>query len=91
MQKDFNKKEEDFSSLADYNAYLEMVEDIIYNLSNNVDVVGTNKRIAEYKEVNRDFINKNRHRISREAQEIQVSRRLSAPWCRKWHYICTIS
>ena len=58
--KDFNKKEEDFEQLSEWNDYLEMVEDIIFNLTNGVDILGTNKRIAEYKERNKDFITKNR-------------------------------
>ena len=59
--KDFNKKEEDFDDLAEYNDYLEMVEDIVFNLANGVDTLATNKRIAEYKERNKEFINKNRY------------------------------
>ena len=59
--KDFNKKEEDFEQLSEWNDYLEMVEDIIFNLTNGVDILGTNKRIAEYKERNKDFISKNRY------------------------------
>ena len=34
--KDFNKQEEDFETLREYNDYLEMVEDIIFNLTNNL-------------------------------------------------------
>ena len=43
--KDFNKQEEDFESLRDYNDHLEMVEDIIINLTNNLDILETNKKI----------------------------------------------
>ncbi|KAL3288417.1 hypothetical protein HHI36_002863 [Cryptolaemus montrouzieri] len=42
--RDFNKKEEDFNSLREYNDYLEEVETIIYNLCNNIDVTETNKK-----------------------------------------------
>jgi CDK-activating kinase assembly factor MAT1 len=48
-----------------------MVEDLIYNLSNNIDLLDTAKRIADYKEKNKDFIAKNRHRQSKEALELQ--------------------
>lgn len=48
-----------------------MVEDIIFNLSNNIDILETNKKIAEYKEKNKELINKNRYKVSREALEIQ--------------------
>ena len=60
MFRDFNKRQEDFGCLRDYNNYLEFVEDIIYNLSNNIDIVETNKKIHTYKEVNKEQIMKNR-------------------------------
>ncbi len=37
-----------------------MVEDIIFNLANNIDIVETNKKIQVYKEVNKEQILKNR-------------------------------
>ena len=43
--KDFNKLQEDFDSLREYNDYLEMVEDIIFNLCNNIDVTETEKKV----------------------------------------------
>jgi len=46
--KDFNKKEEDFDSLEEYNDYLELVEDIIYNLTNNINVEATKKKIGTF-------------------------------------------
>ena len=70
--KDFNKKEEDFDQLSEWNDYLEMVEDIIFNLTNGVDILGTNKRIAEYKERNKDFITKNRFVHDNEMSELNV-------------------
>lgn len=63
-------KREDFDDLRAYNDYLEMVEDIIFNLCNNIDILETNKRIAEYKDKNKDFITKNRHRQSQESLEL---------------------
>lgn len=47
-----------------------MIEDIIFNLSNNIDIVETNKRIADYKDRNKEFITKNRHRQSKEQLEL---------------------
>jgi hypothetical protein len=41
--RDINKKEWDFSILREYNDYLEEVETIIYNLTNNVGVSATKK------------------------------------------------
>ena len=68
--KDFNKQEEDFDSLREYNDYLEMVEDIIFNLSNNLDTLETNKKIQQYKEENKTAIIKNRSKMSRDALEL---------------------
>ncbi|OWR46937.1 CDK-activating kinase assembly factor MAT1 [Danaus plexippus] len=69
--KDFNKKEEDFSTLREYNDYLEEIEVIIYNLVNNIDVVGTNKRIEQYKRDNKELIMKNKAKIGREEIELE--------------------
>ena len=68
--KDFNKQEEDFESLREYNDYLEMVEDIIFNLTNNLDILETNKKIQLYKDENKDNIMKNRSRLSKDALEL---------------------
>lgn len=69
--RDFNKKEEDFESLRDYNDYLEDVETIIYNLANNIDVIETNKKIEQYKRDNKDLILKNKTRLGRKEHEIE--------------------
>ncbi|KAJ7445761.1 CDK-activating kinase assembly factor [Mycena galericulata] len=52
IAKEFNKRLEDFQSLREYNDYLEDVEDITFNLINDVDPVGTEARIAAYREAN---------------------------------------
>jgi len=69
--KDFNRQREDFETLFDYNDYLEMIEDIIFNLTNNIDILETNKKIQAYKEQNKDQIIKNRSKHSRDALEIE--------------------
>lgn len=69
--RDFNKKEEDFSTLREYNDYLEDVETIIYNLANNVDVIATNKKIEQYKKENKELILKNKSKIGREEIELE--------------------
>ena len=69
--KDFNKKEEDFNSLDDYNNYLEEVETIIFNLTNNIDVIEMNKKIEQYKRENKDVILKNKTKIGREEYELE--------------------
>nr|CAH7744141.1 unnamed protein product [Callosobruchus chinensis] len=69
--RDFNKKEEDFATLKEYNDYLEEVESIIYNLTNNIDVVNTNKRIEQYKRDNKDQIMKNKGKLGRDEYELE--------------------
>ncbi|KAG7296643.1 hypothetical protein JYU34_020463 [Plutella xylostella] len=69
--KDYNKKEEDFATLREYNDYLEEIETIIFNLTNNIDIVGTNKRIEQYKRDNKELIMKNKVKIGREELELE--------------------
>lgn len=60
--KDFNKREEDFETLNDFNEYLEEVENIIFNLTNNIEIIATNQRIDQFKKENKDIIAKNKAR-----------------------------
>lgn len=70
--RDFNKKEEDFATLRDYNDYLEEVETIIFNLVNNIDQLETNKKIEKFKKENRELILKNKARAGREEAELEA-------------------
>lgn len=45
-----------------YNDYLEEVEDVIYNLSNKVDVEATREKMKAYEEMHRDEIVANQAR-----------------------------
>ncbi|XP_043248477.1 CDK-activating kinase assembly factor MAT1 [Colletes gigas] len=69
--RDFNKREEDFMSLREYNDYLEEIETIIYNLVNNIDVIETNKKIDQYKKDNRDQITKSKSKLGRTEYELE--------------------
>ncbi|KAJ8974289.1 hypothetical protein NQ317_014460 [Molorchus minor] len=69
--RDFNKKEEDFNSLKEYNDYLEEVENIIFNLSNNIDIVNTNKKIEQYKRDNREQILKSKGKMGKDEYELE--------------------
>jgi CDK-activating kinase assembly factor MAT1 len=69
--RDFNKTEEDFTSAREFGDYQELIEDIIYNLANNIEVQETNRQIADYKEANKNFINKNRQKNNREMLELE--------------------
>ena len=48
-----------------------MVEDVIYNLSNNIDIIETNKTIQTYKEANKEQILKNRIKPTKESLELE--------------------
>ncbi|KAG7086680.1 hypothetical protein E1B28_002618 [Marasmius oreades] len=52
LAKEFNKRREDFDDLRSYNDYLEEVEDIAFNLINNINVQETEARVATYKAAN---------------------------------------
>ncbi|CAK9172058.1 unnamed protein product [Ilex paraguariensis] len=52
----YNKREEDFPSLREYNDYLEEVEDMLVNLIEGVDVPDIEARIAQYQRENAEQI-----------------------------------
>lgn len=66
----FNKREEDFSSLREYNDYLEEVEDMTQQLVDGIDVPSIEAKIAKYQEENAEQIINNR---ARKAEEIARS------------------
>jgi len=55
----FNRREDDFETLLDYNNYLNDVEDITFNLVNNIDVAESEKKLQKYKEENGQSIKHN--------------------------------
>ncbi|TWW72086.1 MAT1 CDK7/cyclin-H assembly factor [Takifugu flavidus] len=67
----YNKRDVDFSSLREYNDYLERVEDIVYNLTNNLDVENTKLRMEQYQRENRDTIQRNKAKLTREQEELE--------------------
>ncbi|XP_007576270.1 CDK-activating kinase assembly factor MAT1, partial [Poecilia formosa] len=71
VMKIYNKREFDFPSLRDYNDYLEQVEDIVYNLTNNVDVENTKGRMEQYQRENKDIIQRNKAKLTREQEELE--------------------
>ncbi|OVA15505.1 Cdk-activating kinase assembly factor MAT1/Tfb3 [Macleaya cordata] len=52
----FNKREEDFPSLREYNDYLEEVEDMTFSLIEGIDVAAIEAKIAKYQEENAEQI-----------------------------------
>ncbi|CAG8523275.1 3015_t:CDS:2 [Diversispora eburnea] len=58
----FNKRQEDFPSLREYNDYLEMVEDIVWKINNNINKQETDELIERYTRENKDNIIHNARR-----------------------------
>lgn len=67
----YNKREEDFPSLREYNDFLEEVEEIVFNLTNNVDLDNTKKKMEMYQKENKDVIQKNKLKLTREQEELE--------------------
>ena len=63
-------QEDDFPDLRAYNDYLERVEDIVFNLANELGVVETESEIKRFKEENADAIERNRKRLTPEEMRI---------------------
>lgn len=55
----FNRRQDEFNSLRDYNNYLEEVETLTFNLLNNTDVSATEAKLAAYASQNADSISHN--------------------------------
>lgn len=71
VMKDFNKQEEDFATLREYNDYLEEVENIIANLTNSVEVEATKKKIEQYKKENKALIVRNNNKMSKQEEYLE--------------------
>ncbi|THH10284.1 hypothetical protein EW145_g1425 [Phellinidium pouzarii] len=81
LAKDFNKHREDFPDAKSYNNYLEEVEDITFNLINDIDIPETEERIAKFRRENAVLIEANIQRdesyaaLLREQEELDRQRR----------------
>lgn len=71
LRKYYNKKQDDFASLRDFNDYLEHFEELIANLACDVDVEETEARIATYIEENKDVIERNRRKRDEDQEWIE--------------------
>lgn len=58
--------------MKEYNNYLEEVEDIVFNLANDVDVQSTYARLESFKTENRDVLEKNLARLANEQRQAAV-------------------
>lgn len=52
--------------------YLEEIEDMIYNLCNNINILETNKKIEQYKKENRDQIIRGKQRLGKDEIELEI-------------------
>ena len=59
VQAVFNRREDEFESVRDYNDYLNDVEDITFNLVNNIDLEETNTRFEAYQKAHEKEIMEN--------------------------------
>ncbi|KAF8392993.1 hypothetical protein HHK36_021234 [Tetracentron sinense] len=66
----YNKREEDFPSLREYNDYLEEVEDMTFNLIEGIDVPAIEAKISKYQEENAEQIINAR---ARKAEELAAA------------------
>lgn len=56
----FNKRIEDFNgNLRLFNDYLEEVEDLLFNLVNDIDIQKTSERIEKFRQENKEIISQN--------------------------------
>ncbi|ODV60390.1 TFIIH/NER complex subunit TFB3 [Ascoidea rubescens DSM 1968] len=67
----FNKTESDFKKPGEYDLYLEKIEDMVYNLTNEIDVEKTEEELLKYEEANRGLININNDRVKQNLIKFQ--------------------
>ena len=82
----FNRREDEFESLRDYNDYLNEVEDITFNLIQGIDVEATDKRFAAYQKANEREILQNASLAEQERvsfQELQKAEKEAAKQLRQ--------
>ena len=64
----YNKRREDFASDRQYDDFLEEVEDITFNLLNDIDVEQTEARMREYTNKNSATIAANKKKAAKELE-----------------------
>ncbi|KAF5099193.1 hypothetical protein DV451_003063 [Geotrichum candidum] len=74
VAKTFNRRQDDFEMLEDYNNYLEEVEGIVFNLVMGVDAEATEAKLQAYEQANRTTIlaNSMRQKQDDEQQEMRA-------------------
>lgn len=71
VMKVYNMSEDDFPTLEEWNAYLEEIEEIVYNITNDINKPEMEKKIENYEKQNKNEIRKNYGKKSRSEDEIE--------------------
>lgn len=66
----YNKRRENFETDGEYDLYLEEIEDIIFNLTEGIDIQETEARINQYKRNNKRIIALNNTKKEEERKEM---------------------
>ncbi|KAL9094868.1 MAG: hypothetical protein Q9165_002817 [Trypethelium subeluteriae] len=72
----FNKREEDFDTLLDYNNYLNDVEDLTFNLIYKIDLEESEKKLESHRLDNEQSIIQNKALASQESQSAEMRKML---------------
>lgn len=67
----YNMNEEDFTTTDEWNNYLEEIEEIVYNLTNDINRLEMEKKIENYERLHKNEIRKNYAKRSREQEELE--------------------
>eukprot|EP00243_Klebsormidium_subtile_P004381 TRINITY_DN18363_c0_g1_i1.p1 TRINITY_DN18363_c0_g1~~TRINITY_DN18363_c0_g1_i1.p1 ORF type:complete len:184 (-),score=32.67 TRINITY_DN18363_c0_g1_i1:63-614(-) len=80
IQSIYNKEQEDFEELREYNDYLETIEDIVFNLVEGIDVAATEARVARYQEENQEqILSSHARKASEKAANLKAQRAAVEP------------
>jgi len=72
LTKELNLYEEDFSSLREYNDFLEEFEDIVFNFTSNIDLIATRSKLDSMKEKYSSLLTQNRFKkFSKDQEQIR--------------------
>jgi len=83
----YNKIRSDFNSDAEWDAYIEEREDIIFCLTENVDVERTKERVKKYEAENKHLLikNENRKRIEKQKMKNEIlGEYMNSKWLAKY-------
>jgi len=64
LRKTFNLHEDDFASLREFNDYLERFEQLVWNLSHDIDIDECQLEIEKFRNENVELIERNRKRLT---------------------------